>query len=107
MHVSLSKLTASEQQPAMTKVMKAQLEPLKGCYDLALNDTPTLKGELSLKFTLDAAQPSIVDISMDEHSALTDGTVSSCVMARLRSTTWPAPKKHADVAVTLKFELAR
>ena len=105
MHISVAKLTASEQKPAVGKVMASQLEALKGCYDLALKDSPQLKGQLTLTFALEPRQSSPDALTLDEGSSLQDGTVSSCVMARLRATEWPKPKKHSQVAVTLDFSV--
>jgi hypothetical protein len=105
MHISVAKLAASEQKPAVGKVMAAQLEALKGCYDLALKDSPQLKGQLSLTFSLEPRQSTPDALTLDEASSLQDGTVSSCVMARLRATEWPKPKKHSQVAVTLDFSV--
>ena len=105
MHVSVAKLSASEQKPAVGKVLAAQLEALKGCYDLALKDSPQLKGQLTLTFALEPKQSMPDALTLDEGSSLQDGTVSSCVMARLRATEWPRAKKHSQIAVTLDFSV--
>ena len=105
MHISVAKLSATEQKPAVAKVMAAQLEPLKGCYDLALADSPQLKGTLAITFSVEARETTPDALSVDEASTLKDATVSSCVLARLRSTAWPKPHKRSQVAVTLDFSV--
>ncbi len=107
MHISVTRLTATEQKAAVSKVMAEQLEPLKGCYDLALKDAPELKGLLSLRITLEAKQTTAEQILVDEGSTLKDDTVSACVKARLSSTEWPKAGKRSEIAVTLKFAVSR
>ncbi len=100
--VTLVKLTASEQKGALTKVVNGQLEPLKGCYDLALKDTPELKGELELELTFEGA--TLGEAKLSEASPLKDDTLSQCMMARLRTAaTWPKMKSGAKATVRLKL----
>jgi hypothetical protein len=107
MKISLGKLSATEAKAAVSKTAAAQLEPLKGCYDLALKSAPDLKGELAVRFALERGAENPEAVSVDEVSTLKDDTVSQCVMARLRSTKWPKPKARSEVALTLKFETRR
>ncbi len=101
--VTLVKLTSSQQKGAVGKVVNGQLQPLKGCYDLALKDSPELKGELELDFTLEGGSPG--EMKVADSSTVKDDTVSQCMMARLRSATWPKTKSGA--AVTVRLKLAR
>ncbi len=98
--VTLVKVTASEQKAAVTKVVNGQLQPLKGCYDLALKDTPELAGELQLNLTLEAGQPGM--ITVDDSSTVKDDTLAQCMMARLRATPWPKTRSGATATVRLK-----
>jgi len=107
MKISLVKLSATQQKGAVSKKASAQLEALKGCYDLALKSTPELKGDLTLKFALEKNAASPESVAVDEASTLKDETVSQCVIARLQSTSWPKSKARSDVAITLKFETTR
>lgn len=106
MKISVVKLAATEQKAAVSRVLQQQLEPLKGCYDLALKDEPGLEGELSLKVVLGGRGSTPEDVTVDEASTLKSSTAASCVKARFLSTEWPAPKKRAEISVTLKFAVA-
>ncbi len=99
--VTLVKVTASEQKAAITKVINGQLEPLKGCYDLALKDAPDLKGELELVITLEGGVPGQLKVS--EASPVKDDTAAQCIMARLRSAAWPKTRGSAELTVRLKL----
>lgn len=107
MKLSLVKVTATEQKAAVAKRASAQLEALKGCYDLALKDQPELKGELTVTFALEQRAEHAAAVSVDPASTLKDETVSQCVAARLQSTSWPKAKARSEVALTLKFETVR
>jgi len=99
--VTLVKLTASEQKPALTKVVNGQLQPLKGCYDLALKDNADLKGELEVMVSLEGG--TVTNVTPSVTSPVNDDTVTQCIMARLRSATWPKTKAAVDVTVRLKL----
>lgn len=105
--ISLVKLSATQQKGAVSKKASAQLEALKGCYDLALKSAPGLKGDLTLTFALEKNAQRPESVTVDEASTLQDQTVSQCVIARLQSTSWPKSKARSEVAITLKFETAR
>ncbi len=99
--VTLVSVTASEQQAALTKVVKHELQPLKGCYDLALKSDPELAGELELAFSFASSQVAQASISIA--SPIKDETVGQCAIARLRVAQWPKVKDGATVTVRLKL----
>ena len=102
LQVSLVKMTATSNQPAITKELKAQLGSLEGCYDLALKGTPSLRGAMTVLFVLDV-DIGLTSISATEDS-VKDDTLVSCVLARLRFGEWPKPKKPTSVSATIRFE---
>ena len=103
MHVTIVKLSASQMKTQIDKTARAQLEPLKGCYDLALQTDPKLEGELSLDFELEPGSESLTHVTFSDSSSLKDETVRACVSARLGSVPWPKPKAKNPVALTLSF----
>lgn len=101
--VTLVSLTASEQQAALHRAVKHELPPLKGCYDLALKSDPDLKGELELTFSFE--EGTVAQSSVSEGSPVKDETAAQCIMARLRTVTWP--KLKAGATMTVRLKLAR
>ncbi|MBK7863751.1 MAG: AgmX/PglI C-terminal domain-containing protein [Archangiaceae bacterium] len=106
MKISIARVEASAAKAAVTRVLKAQLEPLKGCYDLALKEEPELAGTVGVKFDLEkgataANRPTAVD------GGLTQATLVPCVLARLGSVEWPKASQQNHVELTLKFALER
>jgi hypothetical protein len=102
LNVALVKSTASANAPAVTRELKAQLEPLEGCYDLAVKDAPALRGQVTVTFSVDP-EIGVTTISASEDS-VKDDTLVSCVLARLRFGEWPKPKKALSVTATFRFE---
>jgi hypothetical protein len=106
MKISVAKLSATTSKAAVGKVLKDQLEPLKGCYDLALKETPGLTGDLAVKFEVGtgtgvAEEPTAVPGGLDQP------TLVPCVLARLASTAWPKVKGKNHVELTLHFAVAK
>jgi hypothetical protein len=101
--ITVVRLTTSEQKTAIAKVVNREIHPLKGCYDLALKDSPHLKGEIELHFRLEGGVPG--EMRVADSSTVKDDTVAQCMMARLGSAAWP--KTKAGAAVTLRLKLAR
>jgi hypothetical protein len=105
LQVVLAKSTASPPAylPAVRKELQAQVEPLKGCYDLALKSDPALRGTVTATFTVEAGV-GIAAISAGEDS-IKDETLVSCVLARLRyGGDWPQPKTRLTVTATFRFD---
>jgi hypothetical protein len=102
LNVSLVKSTASASAPAVTRELKAQLESLESCYDLALKDAPSLHGSVTVSFSVEA-EVGVTTISASDDS-VKDDTLVSCVLARLRFGEWPKPKKPLSVTATFRFE---
>jgi hypothetical protein len=100
-HVTLVKSSASANDAAIAKELKSQASGLHDCYDLALKDTPALKGTVSLTFQVEPTA-GVTTLTVADDS-LTDETLVSCVKARL-STTWPKVKKAVTVHATYRFE---
>ena len=101
-HVSLVKYTATASASAVQKELKAQLEPLEGCYDLALRANPTLHGSVTVLFSVEE-EVGVTTINASEDS-VKDETLVSCVLARLRFGEWPRPKKPLAITATFRFE---
>jgi len=99
--IAVVRLTASEQKAAVARVVNRELHPLKGCYDLALKDSPGLKGEIELRFRLEGGAPGVAQVA--DSSPVKNDTLAQCIMERLRSAAWPRTKRGA--AVTLRLRL--
>jgi len=99
--VTLVKVTATDQKAAVTKTVKGQLEPMKGCYDLALKDTPDLKGEIQLELSFEGS--TVSKMSVAEASPLKDQTLGSCLLGRLGAAQWPKVKAGTTATVRVKL----
>lgn len=100
--VALVKVKASSDAAAVQREMREQLEPLEGCFDLALKENPSLHGLLGVSLTVER-EAGVTAISATEDS-LKDETLVSCALARLRFAQWPTPKKTLSISATFKFE---
>ncbi len=99
--VTLVKSSGSGNAAALAKELKSQAVGLHDCYDLALRDTPTLKGNLSVTFQVEPST-GVTTVTVGDDS-LKDDTLVPCVVARLR-TSWPKVKKTVTVHATYHFE---
>ena len=106
LRISLVKVTARESKSAVARTLKEQLEPMKGCYDLALKDNPALEGDVKAAFDVVAGTESAGEVTALP-GGVEDPTLGSCVRARLTSTTWPKTRKGNHVEVVLHFATAK
>lgn len=100
--VSLVKSSASASASAVTRELKEQLGALEGCYHLAVKDTPALRGAVTATFRIEP-DVGVATIAARPES-VKNGTLISCVLARLRFAEWPNPKKAITVTATFRFE---
>lgn len=104
MKITVARLEASSAKKAISAVLHDQLEALKGCYDLALKDSPGLTGKVGVKFDIPKGTALAGDPVATE-GGLTDPTLVPCVLARLRSAQWPKVQTTTHVELALQFSL--
>jgi TonB family protein len=75
------------------------------CYEKGLEQDPSLKGRLSVQFTI--APNGRVQVAQVAHSSLESKLVENCVLSRLRSWQFPKPVGAVHVDVLYPFDLSR
>jgi len=106
MKITVAKVQAAASKPAVTQVLKDQLEALKGCYDLALKESPGTTGNLSVTFDVVAGTRKAAELQVTP-GGIEQQTLQECLLARLGRTDWPKAKSTNHVELTLHFALAR
>jgi hypothetical protein len=71
-------------------VLRANIGGIRGCYERALRNNPTLSGRLEVRFTIGTSGRVTGSPSTSGLSAAPD--VGSCIASRVRSLVFPAPE---------------
>lgn len=79
---------------SVARVLRGQQGGLRGCYERALRDAPTLAGTITLNFTIGASGrvTSASTTGLDAAPA-----VGTCMVARIRGLVFPSPEVGAAV----------
>jgi TonB family protein len=72
------------------KVIASHRDQVRYCYELALVQSPSLEGKLSVSFLVNAAGD--VPAARVAHSTLSSQTLGECLVSRVRSWKFPSAK---------------
>ncbi|GAB4291420.1 MAG: hypothetical protein Kow0090_04920 [Myxococcota bacterium] len=73
----------------IARVVKSRLSAVQNCYETALKRNPKLQGKIVIAFTI--AKDGRVKGADVESSTISDPSVASCIISRLRHWRFPAP----------------
>ncbi len=85
------------------KVVRAHIDDVRGCYELALESDPSLRGRVAVQFTIgpSGAVEGAAAAQSDVPKPLSD-----CIVDAAKTWTFPQPRGGATVVVTYPFVLA-
>ncbi|EDM80435.1 FHA/TonB domain protein [Plesiocystis pacifica SIR-1] len=88
----------------INRVVRAHLNELRYCYELALREDPQLRGALRLDFTIDA-EGKVSKATVGEEN-LGDETVLNCLGRRPKHWQFPEPRGGGEVEVGYPIKLS-
>jgi outer membrane biosynthesis protein TonB len=74
----------------VNKVIKSRLTAFKMCYEKALKDNPSLKGKISLRFTIGTSGN--VTSSSIEYDGIKDSGLSTCLIEKVKTFVFSKPE---------------
>ncbi len=86
-------------------VINRNLGQVRFCYEQALQSDPTVKGRVSVDFTIGGN--GLVKAAGIENTTLNAKAVEDCIVLRLKTWKFPLPEGGVDVKVTYPFVLRR
>lgn len=86
-------------------VIHAHRSELKYCYEVRLSRSPSLAGRVAVRFTVGAT--GLVTSAAVSDSSVADLELEACLLGRVRTWQFPAPKGGAEAVVTYPFVFAR
>lgn len=86
---------------AIRRVVKANQNQLKACYERALNRDPGLYGKIVLEWVIGAGGH--VDSAKVKSSTMGSSEVEQCCVARLKTWRFPDPPKNQEAVVSYPF----
>lgn len=86
------------------KVIKDNREPIRACYEKAKKKLPSLKGTMTIKFTLDP-DGNVREAELNkERSDIYAPAIVNCAIAELKKLKFPAHAKGMDTTVNYPFD---
>ncbi|MFZ5442661.1 MAG: TonB family protein [Myxococcota bacterium] len=82
------------------KVIASHRDQIRYCYELALQQAPSLAGKVSVKFLVNPAG-SVVAAQVEQNT--TNAPLGECLVSRVRSWQFPAARLGAGYSVTYPF----
>jgi len=86
------------------KVVRQHRREIKYCYEKELAKDPTLKGEVTVQFTISASGEVIAAIV--QKSTLGNQAVETCMQGKIQRWTFPEPKGNGIVKVNYPFNFS-
>ncbi|WP_163996238.1 AgmX/PglI C-terminal domain-containing protein [Pyxidicoccus caerfyrddinensis] len=97
---SIASTQGTVDREAVARVINSHLNEVHGCYERALLKQPGLAGKVVLEWTIGAAGRVVA--AKTKSSTLSNAAVEGCILASLKSWTFPAPKGGV-VIITYPF----
>lgn len=89
----------------IAKILKDNRKPVRDCYEKALKDIPTLKGDMVIHFQLNP-EGKIKKIELNvEKSTLKSPAVADCAIAEIKKITFPPSSRGMDTTVNYPYNL--
>ncbi len=89
----------------IAKILKDNRKPVRDCYEKALKDIPTLKGDMVIHFQLNP-EGKIKKIELNvEKSTLKSPAVADCAIAEIKKLTFPPSSRGMDTTVNYPYNL--
>ncbi|MCB0357100.1 MAG: AgmX/PglI C-terminal domain-containing protein [Bdellovibrionales bacterium] len=86
-------------------VIKRNIGQITYCYERGLQKEPQLSGRVAIRFII--APSGSVSLAKVHNSSLKSKSVEGCMVAKLKSWTFPKPYGNVNVKVTYPFSLRR
>lgn len=86
------------------RIVRAHVSELRSCYDAGLADNPSLAGEVTIEFTIDAKGLVSVSKAVDPDS-FEDPKVPKCIATAAKTWRFPKPRDGGEVQVSYPFIL--
>lgn len=95
--------SAEVDREAIARYVKARLKAIQGCYEKELKRNPSLRGKVSVRFTITpSGRPGEIEI---EENTVGSDAVASCISSRIRAWVFPFTPAQ-DVPVVYPFVFA-
>ena len=85
----------------VAKVIHRHLNEIRYCYESAIHQDPSLSGKVLVDFMI--GSKGSVSTAQAAENTMKDQQVSHCLIGKLRSWRFPAPRGGVQVAVTYPF----
>lgn len=86
------------------RIVRSRIAKIRYCYEKALERSATLSGKVAVKFTIDAA--GAVTAATASDTTIADAEMVSCVVAAVRTLSFPQPDSGSPIVVTYPFNFA-
>lgn len=89
----------------IAKILKDNRKPVRDCYEKALKDNPTLKGDMVIHFALNP-EGQIKKIELNqERSTLKSPEVADCAIAEIKKIKFPPSSRGMETVVNYPYNL--
>ncbi len=85
------------------RALREHLPEVRACYEAGLAQDPTIKGRVSIQFTITST--GAVAGAMVHESEIGDAQVGRCIAGAVESWRFPEPEGGGDVTMTYPFAL--
>lgn len=83
------------------KVINGHRDQIRFCYELALQQSPSLAGKVAVQFAV--AESGNVAVAKVDQNTSQNATLGDCLVSRVRTWQFPVPKQSAGFRVTYPF----
>jgi TonB family protein len=99
--MSVAQTNARTPPVEIARVVNANIDGFRACYDARRVRNPALSGRVSVRFVIDRS--GAVSHASSESSSIPDAQVVACVVSTFQSLKFPAPQ-GGEVTVTYPFD---
>jgi hypothetical protein len=91
--------TGSLDPEDVRRVIRSHVSQIRFCYEQRLMVNPGLSGKLRVRFLV-GSSGDVPEASMAEGTTISDSSLRSCILTRVRSWVFPSPKGGGSALVT-------
>lgn len=87
-------------------LLETKTSDVKACYDAALAADPTLKGDVTISYTIEKKTGKLTNMTVLTEKTTAPETLQNCVMSAVEGLTFPRPDRRDGIvqSFTWKFQ---
>jgi len=97
-------MTGSIDRDLVRQVIRSHVSQIRFCYESRLAVLPDLAGKVRVRFVI-GGEGEVTQAGIDEGTTISDATLRTCVVSKVRGWLFPKPKGGGTAVVTYPFWL--